>query len=471
MIKELSMYGLLLNLGIAFGAPHNREDVEAFIKAKRDKIQNVERNDFLGFPINIFLKEGCSFEDFEEYEDLIKDPCEASAFILGEEQFTRTTGEQKQCFGKYSKPAPDEELALVKAWGVKDLRTIDFDSIVNGLEDEAQKLEARKLITADEATLYRAIDEWVEERGINPLVSAKILAPIPAGEEHAGALELVGTIVYELKPADVTNMRRFLGNTLQAMSHYRSSKEVLVLSLVLLEDLKIDVEYYNFYQLEHLNIMELYYNLRERLFNRLGIEAKASFVGDLDSKLEGDLFRFVEELPDVPDTIEIPRDVLPGLINDYLGDETTEVVKISRQKFYRIFQIALLWHRFDELWDRIGFANVDGVIYVNRMSDLNLLQVPVLFQIGSYDVSTYDSKYVEPFLELMDENIEKDMSVFFPTAEAWKVWMQLQKRDEHEVKYFHAFRERDKAFPVFKQTTDDLMKVMAFAETIKLRKF
>ncbi|MGX8716919.1 MAG: hypothetical protein ACSW8C_02930 [bacterium] len=457
MIKEISMYGLLLNLGIAFGAPHNREDVEAFIKAKRDKIQEVERNGLLEFPMEIILKEGCSFEDFEEYEDLIKDPYEASAFILGEEHATRTAEEQKQRLKKYSKPASGEELALVKAWGVKDLHVVDFDSIVNGLKDEAQKLEARKLITADEATLYRAIDEWVEERGINPLVSARILAPIPAGEEHAGALELVGRIVYELKPEDIANMRHFLSDTLKFMSHYRSSKEVLALSLVLLKDLKVDAKICHFFTQEYLSVMNLYYNLRERLFDRLGIEAKASFVGDLDSKLERDLFRFIETLPDVSDIIEIPRDVLPGLINDYLGDETTEVVKISRQKFYKIFQIALLWCRFDELWDRIGFANVDGVIYVNRMSDLNLLQVPVLFKIGSYKVSTYDSKYVQPFLELMDENIEKDMSVFFPTAEAWKVWMQLQKRDDHEVGYFSAF----------KGTLEDFM---AFAETVKLRK-
>ena len=469
MIRKISLYGLLLNLGIAFGAPHNREDVEAFIEAERDKIQEVERNDFLGFPTEIILKEGCCFEDFSEYEDLIKDPDEASS-ILGEEQCLRTAEEQKRCFEKYSRPASPKELALVETLGVKDLRVVDFDSIVDGLDNEVQKAKAKELMTMDEATLYRAIDEWVEKRGINSLVSMTILAPIPEGEEHARALKFVGAVVYELKPEDIAKMKNFRSDTLKHMVQYRSSKEVLILSLVLLEDLKIDVKYYNFCQLEHLNVMELYYTLRERLFYRLGIEANTSLVGDLDSKLECDLFRFVETLPDVPEVIEVPREVLPGLINDYLGDETTEIVKISRQKFYRIFQLALLWHRFDDLWHHIGFTNVDNVVCVNRISGLNLLQIPILFRIGTYDVSTYDSKYVEPFLKLMDENIEKDMSVFFPTAEAWKVWMQLQKRDDHEVGYFHAFRKRDKAFPFFKQTTDDLMKFMAFAKTMKLRK-
>ena len=471
MIKKISLYGLCFNLGVAFAALPTQADLEAFIAAQGDSVK-VKRTSF-GVPDRITLKTEAAEEtwaefseryrkrDFsfwnshvgsEEDEGLAEATLEASeerGAALMEWSFIfrdRTPEERRACFLRYSREATLEELALVAGWGVRGLRIVDFDSIVNGLEREAQKEEARRLMT-DETALEEAIIQWASKHYTNSIHKAEIFIHdyLYANTPSEKVRIHIGDFPYRLSPEAVATFRGQLSAALRAMSHYESTRKILVLALVLLKDWKIEACTLPNIDHRSAGLLSLAYDLQEKLYNLLGIYGHYSILGNLGSALERDLFRLGNS-PTGAESVRIPSALFQRLFYENYSDSSLDLIEIPQQKFFRAAQMALLWFRLEEIWYRIGFANVDDVIYVNRMADMNLLKNPAIFRGGTQrftdlkslfgldmDLSSYP--LVDQFLRSMDLAAETDLRSLCPTLEAWKVWLQLQKREDFGAGY------------------------------------
>ena len=497
MIKKLSLYGLCFNLGVAFATPPTQADLEAFIATQGDNIK-VKRTSF-GVPDRIRLKNEAAYEAWvafsegyhdrnlrfwsshitsEEDEDSAETSSETSekmgpalmdwSFIFED----HTPEERRESFRKYSREATAEELALVAGWDVKRLRIVDFDSIVNGLYREAQKEEARRLM-ADEDALEEAIDEWANKHYTDSVHKAEIfIFDNPFAED--GSLDTpsekvrvhIGDFLYVLTPEAVNTFREQLKATLRDMSHYKSTRETLVLSLVLLKDWKIEARSLPNIDHRSAKLLSLTYDLQEKLYNLLGICGNYSILGDLGSALERGLFR-LGSLPADAEPVKIPSALFQRLFYDNYSDSSLDLIEIPQQKFFRAAQITLLWFRLEEIWYDIGFANVDDVIYVNRMAGMNLMKTPAIFRGGpqkftdlkrlfGLDIDLPLYPLVDLFLRDMDLTLEKDLPALCPTSEAWKVWLQLQGRTDVEAGYL----------PMLNKTKDELIETLLSIELI-----
>ena len=466
MIKKISLYGLCFNLGIAFATPPTRENVEAFIAKLSDRAE-VKRtlfgnpyeiicdNDDLIFAINkshIFdaitdlvpeedsgvseevQKIEVLSEEYEVEQAEASDAADVPASLTDIPQ-NRTPEERRASFLKYSREANAEELALVDGWDVKGLRIVDFDSIVNGLDDEAQKLEAQHLIK-NETILLKAIDQWADTCRIDNIRWLKVTIRnfVPPEE----ALLHSDCFPYLLEPKTISDARELLKATLKDMLRYKSAREVLALSLVLLKNEEVNINGLSATVHKNANIAWLYYQLTERLSSLLGIYEHFSILGDLGSTLERDLFR-LGKLPESAASIRIPSALINALFEKIYCPEELTLTDVPQQKFFRVMQMSLLWSRIENIWNHIGFANVDDVIYVNRMSEMNLLKVPFLFYPKTCLFTNFGRSLglmfemapsIVSFLNSVKLAVTKDISSLCPTLEAWKVWLKLQCRTD-----------------------------------------
>ena len=305
MIKKLSLYGLCFNLGVAFGAPLTQEDVEAFISTQGGNIE-VKRTPF-GLPYKIVLKDKDA--DIEEVLKPLRRSSEDMEPFYEEGWPTPvvfTPEERRASFEKYSRETNDEERALVAGWGVKDLRIVDFDSIINGLDDEAQKQEARTLM-ANEVVLAEAIDNWAAKCHVGIAYWLGIFVP--------GVKYNVNSCCYVINPEIIESFRKAFRATLHDMARYQSTRETLVLALVLLKDRKISIDCSNVDEGKDVNVTLLYDELNHELHRHLGIEGHCSITGELDSTLERDLFR-LGNLSASVEPIRIPLWLLNSLLHE-----------------------------------------------------------------------------------------------------------------------------------------------------------
>ena len=309
---------------------------------------------------------------------------------------------------------------------------MDFDSIVNGLDDEAQRLEIQRLMK-DETILLKAIDQWADSCRIKNIGWLKITIRNFIPHE---ALLHNDRFPYFLDPKTVSDARELLEATLKDMLQYKSAREVLILSLVLLKNEGMDnIEgFTSVYKNE--NIRWLYYTLTERLSRLLGTCAHVEILGDSESTLEQDLFR-LGKLPKSMASIKISSELINALFERSHYPEERPLSDISQQKFFRLMQMSLLWSKIENIWNSIGFANVDDIIYVNRMSEMNLLKVPFLFHPKTCPFTNFGHSLmfemapsIVSFLNSMELAVTKDISTLCPTLEAWKVWLKLQGRTD-----------------------------------------
>ena len=462
MISKLSLYGIYFNLGIAFAIPPTQENVEAFIAKLSDRAE-IKRT-LLGIPHEIICdKDDFMFaareshifdeiadavpeevlEEVQEIEALqeeheveqaeVLDVADEPASLIEIPQ-NRTPEERRASFLRYSREANAEELALVDGWDVKGLRIVDFGSIVNGLDDEAQKLKAQHLMK-DEAILLKAIDQWADSCRIKNIGWLKITIRNFVPPE---AFLYRDRFPYFLDPKTVSDARELLKATLKDMLRYKTAREVLILSLVLLKNEVMNINGLSTSVHKNVNIVSLCYDLAERLFGLLGVYGHFSILGDLGSTLEWDLFR-LGKLPESVASIKIPSALINALFERSHCPEERPLSDISQQKFFRVMQMSLLWFRIENIWNSVGFANVDDVVYVNRMSEMNLLKVPFLFHPKTYlftnfgrslDLMFEMAPSIVSFLNSMELAVTKDISTLCPTLEAWKVWLKLQGRKD-----------------------------------------
>ena len=496
MIKKLSLYGLCFNLGVAFAALPTQADLEAFIATQGDNIK-VKRTSF-GVPDRIRLKNEEAYKAWEEFSKwhrdssgfwnshVISEEGEASVEATTEASEkkesalmdwnflfeNRTPEERRESFGRYSREANTEELALVAGWDVKGLRIVDFDSIVNGLDREAQKEEARRLM-ADDAALDEAISQWANKHYTDNIHKAEIfIFGNPYTEDGSSDTPSekvrihIGDFPYKLTPEAVNTFREQLCVALRDMSHYKSTRETLVLSLVLLKNWKIEA--LSLPNIDHRSarLLSLTYDLQEKLYNFLGICGNYSVLGDLGSALERGLFR-LGSLPAGAKPVKIPSALFQRLFYENYGDSSLDLIEIPQQKFFKATQMSLLWFRLEEIWYSVGFTNVDDTIYVNHMSAMNLLKTPAMFRGGSQkftdlkrlfglDIDLTSYPLVGQFLRDLELTATKDLQSLCPTSEAWKVWLQLQGRTDVEAGFC----------PILNKTKDELIETLLSIELI-----
>lgn len=488
MIKKLSLYGLCFNLGAAFATPPTQAELEAFIATQGDNVK-VKRTLF-GAPDRITLKNEAAYKAWEAFSKWHRDSsgswsyppadlekCDGvpgtTAKMSGEECINLanirsifknyTPEERRACFLKYSKEATAEELALVAGWDVSGLRIVDFDSIVDGLDCEVQKEEARRLMANDEA-LGAAINRWVNKYYSHNVYGAEIFT-LDNPYTKDGPKLCIGQFPYRLTQDTISLSTDQLKSVLKDMSHYESTRGILVLSLVLVKPLGMKA--LSLLDIDHRNakLLSLTYDLREMLYNQLGICAHYSMLGDLGSALELDLFRLGSSPADA-EPVKVPSALFQRLFYENYSDDSLDPIEIPQQKFFRAAQIALLWFNLEDVWYRIGFANVDDTIYVNRMSAMNLLKTPAIFpgsqkftdlkRLFGLDIDPPSYPLIDQFLRDMDLTSETDLSRLCPMPEAWKAWLQLQGRTDVDAGYL----------PMLKKTKDELTAALLSIDLI-----
>ena len=100
------------------------------------------------------------------------------------------------------------------------------------------------------------------------------------------------------------------------------------------------------------------------LYDRLGIMWDYSLVGNLDSPLEDRLFKLLKA-PLGMAPVQLSGDTLRLWFG--LCEESSETIEMEPQKFYNLIQIVALHGSPENIWTGVGFASIDGCVYVNRM--------------------------------------------------------------------------------------------------------
>lgn len=172
MCKKVSFYGLLIVCQIVYGIPR-QEQLEKFIEEQGEDIK-VFRTSF-EFPDCIVLKTEDNLKALKEFLDTTQDTEETHNPGSGVWAIPMdyTPEERRKCFFKYSRKASPEDLSLVSEYGVENLRIVDFDSIINGLDRKQDFLCLREIgrfvydIDCRVNTVHRALkqsafaDNWL----------------------------------------------------------------------------------------------------------------------------------------------------------------------------------------------------------------------------------------------------------------------------------------------------------------------
>ena len=208
-------------------------------------------------------------------------------------------------------------------------------------------------------------------------------------------LRFEGNFLCEMNPETIEAFRKefrkdFLKLLLGSIkatpySPVKCKPEFLVLSLVLLKDLEFstDYGYYASNLMERLCLAldDMYDKQRGykhsedvsealcgflsfALYDRLGIMWDYSLVGNLDSALEERLFKLLKA-PSGMAPVQLSGDALRLWFG--LCEASSETIEMEPQKFYNLIQMVTLHGGPENIWTGVGFASIDGCVYVNRM--------------------------------------------------------------------------------------------------------
>jgi len=84
----------------------------------------------------------------------------------------------------------------------------------------------------------------------------------------------------------------------------------------------------------------------------------------------------------------------------------------------------------EELWNIVGFANVNNVIYINRLSDMDLRNKAPWGHATGYASENRN----EILMNLYEEGAKS------PEANSWKIWLKLHKKQEDtEYLFVHQY--------------------------------
>ena len=435
-MKEIILFGFLLKTVSAF-AMLPQETLEVFLAQFGKAIQVNRDTHFLPYKIQFTHPELLSEEKFIEKIEtsLFQQEC-IEINPLGNQYFSF----QKN-FEKYSK-----EIEITGyCSGTSKIRTIDYDSILDGL-GEKYKTQAKRLEN-DENLLTRTIEDWLK--------TVTISYSLEIGDHYS--------IPYILC-FGTEEIKNELKKVFFEMTKYKKSKEMLILTLVLKElahkslDFHVSGPYsyawepildsieFGLRDLMKVKIQGIYHELNHRIHDILGIRFGCELTGEMNSQFEQDLFEF----PDVS-LIRLKKIFVKSLWNhlfmceDFYPDSILDV-----QKSLKTLHLNAYWEQLEEVWNIIGFANIFNQIYINKMSDLDFIEN---CDIHHYSCLTNDREYLEDRItlgcfkkffkkndsefwaqvvktidQINQENLSKevgDASNSYPKPKAWKYLMNL----------------------------------------------
>lgn len=514
MIRKISIYGVCFNWAVAFGIvlpSLTQEDFSLFSEAHKEDmlvetgkiIETSEKDGDIEIPANITLQSEALWEDFKKFsnehrflrdtqvtetsqESTEAETVETSSKGSSVEPIEPFTAEEVIArFEKFSRPmtpAELEDLGEHKELCGVNLRVVDFDSILYGL-DRDEKTQVLKLMN-DEDALLEVIKAKIDNKDfIKP--SVLVWLSLPNGNGN-------NMLSLKLEESIIQRFKNLLEITLKKMAEYKSSRETLVLSLVLLQDLEFCVTtstpycgkknsiFFHFYKNESSNVQALYHELNHALHAHLGIKpCYFQNVGDFNTIFEEGFFRFSALLNKMLDedkrkpSIEVPKGIVKFLLhNADVSEKDSKIMNVPAEKLYKIAQISLFWDGLEELWNIIGFANIRNCIFFNRLSDLNLVKRPGLFhqrerhQYKAFtDFSTTPEGLIRLFLEGRVSFLKEveactkseNVGSVCPTSLAWRTWLKLQNRSDAEAYGY---------FTMIDKTAEELVKTES--ETMEL---
>ena len=523
MIRKISIYGVCFNWAVAFGIvlpSLTQEDFSLFSEAHKEDmlvetgkiIETSEKDGAIEIPANITLQSEALWEDFKKFsnehrflrdtqvtetspkteESTEAETVETSSKESSVEPIEPFTAEEVIVrFEKFSRPmtpAELEDLGEHKELCGVNLRVVDFDSILYGL-DRDEKTQVLKLMN-DEDALLEAIESKINDT--NSITTyALIKLSVPGGEKN-------NVLCLEMGENILKRFKESLRDTLKTMAKYKSSRETLVLSLALLKNLRFSVTtstpfcgrqsniFFRFYRNKLANVQALYHELNHALHAHLGLKpCYFQNIGDFNTDFEEGLFRFSELLNQMlaedkgKPTIEVPEGIVNFLLHDAdASANDSKIMHVPAEKLYKIAQISLFWDGLEELWNILGLANIRNRIFFNLLSDLSLVKRPGLFHqrerhhYRPFTDFSETSEELRPFLEARIRFLEtlesytksENVRSVCPEPWAWEIWLKLQNRSDALGKEY--FTMVDKTAEELVKAESDSMELVGFLEPL-----
>ena len=350
--------------------------------------------------------------------------------------------EPQNNFLKYSREATSEECQLA---GIDNLRIIDFDSIINGFDPEL-KAYAIKLFQND-IFLQEELDKWIQNREI----FAGLLTKQDTTE--TGILEMF--YIYKTSEEAANKYKKDLKQVFQELCRHETSKQVTILTLCIERisktSLKFTIEFdsmlgFSAYDPSYNAIISgdsflepkkdslwLYHELNHMIHNHLGLNGDPQFWETPDGNFEKNLFPLQNFPNNSEEEVEITKvmhfEIFGGTL---IMDEKDEKIKIDVLQTLNFVQFKKNWNNPEETFNIIGFTKVDNNIYVNRLSDLDILKTARwghCYRDFSTNISSRDEK--NSFFKTLKE-ICTPKEILPPNTKYWDIWCKLHNRSNVE---------------------------------------
>ena len=312
---------------------------------------------------------------------------------------------EASAFEKYSRPLDEDEYENLTYDLKRNLiRIVDYKSIVDGFNDSALKNFAEDLQLHQEK-LENVLIKWVEQKTIRAYCE---------------------NIAYILKDKIQEQCKKNLLKAVRKLLTYDLGRQTLILVLCVEKIKDRPVEFFlgdkphtswlNRVYLTYLDdiceVNSLYRELSHWLHFSLGLQPTLKIVGNFYTDFEKKLFQLKEDSFYRNNASRINRR------DECLLRENPFYPCNKMDKTLKVFDIGTTWYTLEELWNIIGFANVTDIIYINRLSELDLFKDKPVW---GYNVNN-DNDYLEGFLKEMREEGPKK-----PDEDAWEILLQLHR--------------------------------------------
>ena len=217
-------------------------------------------------------------------------------------------------------------------------------------------------------------------------------------------------------------------------------------------------------------VQEFYHEFNHRIHGLLGFYFDHSLVGKMNSQFEQDLFKF----PDTP-VIGLKK-FHTRFYNFFMNAnfDATNALVDDMERVLKVIQLNSYWNSLEEIWNIVGFANISDHVYINKMSDLDLLETGFIHHYSdlsdnenSVDTSNKeiirsetrldffkkffkrnDSEFWEQVIKIINQPLQKtlkfpketgDAPDNYPTPKAWKYLLQLHDLKSNGFDYIDIF--------------------------------
>ena len=427
MKRTLFGYTIIMKALIGFCDPTTQEAIETKINEYGDSISSTVTYKNFKCPRDIIFKkisqeydkqhemEENFFQKFSQGEN-----AEFPEAVEAPNKNLLTS--QSTAFEKYSRELDEQDFEnLPGSLQADSVRIVDFESIVNGFNNEELKRFAETL-KSDEGKLKNALTEWIENKDI---------------------FAYFRDIPYVLNESIQKECKANMSKAIEKLLNYPSGREMLILILCIEKfenkPLKIfitDLGAYadpdssialNFSNNINIESQTLYHEINHWIHYRLGLQMTAKIAGDFSTPFGKDFLQLKDQEFYRNNANEIEDEILLHEDHNFLCKDKE---KTCKEKILKIFDIQTTWDNLEELWNIVGFANINNVIYINHLSDMDLLNKAPWGHEASYD---YDNRN-EVLMKLYEEGAKR------PDANSWKIWLKLHKKQEDtEYLFVHQY--------------------------------